>query len=233
MGLYIPGGVAGSGLSGKVGSVVGSHNRFGSYLRTLVIPTNPSSGPQTLARNRMSSLTNLWNNTLTAAQRAAWDTYASNVPVTNRIGQQIYLTGLNWYVACNSIRDQAGPGVPRVDAGPTVFNLASYEIIQTAISEATQLITTNFGVLDTWLDDEGALMLWATRPQNGSVNYNAQPYLYAGSIYGNTAVPPTSPDTTAVPFPVVQGQAVWVKYNCTQDDGRKGPPSIYRVIVSA
>ncbi len=233
MALIILGGVVAGAPSGSVGSVVFSHNRGGAYMRTRVIPTNPASAAQVLARNRMSALTNYWYNGLTPAERIGWETYAANVPVTNRVGAQIYLTGLNWYVAMNSLRDQAGGAITWLADAPTAFNLASFDLSAVTASEATQ----NFGAVYTagsdWEDDDGALMGYATRPQNASVIYNNLPYRYAGAEYGNTATPPTSPATFTTPFPFVEGQRLFLRFNCINPDGRIGAEQKYSVIATA
>ena len=233
MALFIPGGPAGGAPSGALGSMVFSHGRFGAYLRSRVVPTNPATAGQVLARNRLSNLTNLWYNTVTALQRAAWETYASNVPVTNRIGQQIYLTGLNWYVACNSLRNMVST-LSRIDDAPTVFNLASFTITAAlTASEATQEISVAFDNSDIWADDDGALILFATRPQNASINFNAKPYRYAGDVPGVTATPPTTPATIAAPFPFVEGQRLFCRLNCVQADARIGAVQKYTLVAAA
>ena len=233
MALFIPGGPAGGSPSGSLGSIVFSHNRFGSYMRARVVPTNPGSAAQVLARNRMSDLTNRWLNTLTAAQRDAWTTYAANVPVTNRIGEQIYLTGLNWYVACNSFRDSE-PTLSRVDDGPTIFNLSAFTVLAPpTASEATQQVSVTFPNTDDWADDDGAMLMFGTRPQNPSVNYNNLSYRYGASVLGDTAIPPTSPATLAYPFTFVAGQRIFVRFNVSQADGRIGAEQKYSIIAIA
>lgn len=231
MALFIPGGPAGSGPSGKLGGIVFSHNRFGAYMRTRVVPTNPSSADQQTVRNYMSQLTNAWYNILTSAQRDSWETYAANVPVTNRIGQQIYLTGLNWYVACNSARLRT-VDLTRIDDGPTVFNMATFNAVAVSASAATQLVSFIFDDSDDWALDDGALCQFGTRPQNASINYNAQPFRYGGRLLGDTAVPPTSPGTFTHPFVFVAGQRIWVRFNCVNPDGRIGPEQVYSVVAS-
>jgi hypothetical protein len=200
-------------------------------MRTRKVPTNPATAAQVLARNRMSDLSNRWYNTLTEAQRTEWNNYAANVPITNRLGRQIYLTGLNWYVACNSLRSQVP--IARSDDAPATFNLAAFSITSQAASEATQEITLGIGTYDDWLDDDGALMLWATRPQNASVNFNNLPYRYAGCVLGNTAVPPASPQSIAAPFPFVEDQKIFIKVNCVNPDARIGPVQKFAIVCGA
>lgn len=233
MALFIPGGPAGGSPSGSLGAVVFSHNKGGSYMRTRKVPTNPGSAAQVLARNRMSALSNYWYNGLTAAERAGWDTYAANVPVTNRIGQQIYLTGMNWYVACNSLRDQAQSPITWLADAPTTFNLASFNISSVTASEATQQFSMSYEAGDDWTLDDGAMLFYATRPQNASINFNNLPYRYSMAVLGVTATPPTSPQLLDAPFPFVEGQKIFTRFNCIIADGRIGAEQKYEVIAAA
>lgn len=224
MALFIPGGVAGGAPSGSVGSVVFSHNRYGAYMRSRVIPTNPSSYHQQVIRNACSSLANLWYNTLTGAQRDGWETYAANVPVINRIGQQIYLNGLNWYIACNTLRIQWAGTLTRIDDAPTTFTLASFTGISISASEATQLVSVTYVDDEAWTLDDGALGIYGARPQNASHIFNAHPFRFAAAVEGDTVSPPASPQTAAYPFTFVQGQRLFVRLQCVIADGRIGSP---------
>ena len=75
--------------SGSIGGLVGSHNAGGMYFRARTIPVNPGSAAQIAVRNIVAQLTAAWTADLTAAQRTAWQTYADNVPTTNRLGDSI------------------------------------------------------------------------------------------------------------------------------------------------
>lgn len=233
MALFLPGGPAGGAPSGSLGAIVFARNRFGAYMRTRVIPTNPATAGQVLARNRMSSLSNSWFNYLTADQRAAWDTYAANVPVTNRLGQQIHLTGLNWYVACNALRRQADAAITDADDAPTVFNLATFNLTSISASEATQEISMTYEAGDDWTLDDGALLGYQTRPQNPSINFNNLAYRYMMAVFGVTATPPASPAVFDASFPFVEGQKLFCRFNCIIADGRIGAVQKYSVLATA
>lgn len=87
-----------SEFSGKQGSTVASHNRFGPYFRNRVIPVNPNSLPQQNARNNLSAATKNWKN-LTAAQRNDFNTAALSVTLYDRLGQPYTPTGHQYYVS--------------------------------------------------------------------------------------------------------------------------------------
>lgn len=112
----------GGQLSGSVGGVVASHNKGGQYLRNRSIPVNPNSTRQQAARSAFAAYADLWKN-LTAGQRSAWDSYASQTPITNRLGEQIHISGFNHYVRTNSFR--AAAGAAPLSAAPTTPGLSS------------------------------------------------------------------------------------------------------------
>ena len=93
--------------SGSAGGYTFSRNRSGPYLRNRSIPTNPGSEAQVIVRGHFASLSSAWAG-IADSQRTAWALYAANVSVTNRLGDQIFLTGQQMYIRCNAVRLRAG-----------------------------------------------------------------------------------------------------------------------------
>lgn len=214
----------GTDLSGKVGGIVASHNAGGAYFRAATIPTNPNTPFQQAVRGFMSLLTGAWNDALTPSQRAQWDTYGANVLITNRIGEQINISGLSHYVRSNVPRLLGA--LSRVDDGPIVFNLGlSSNPNFSNATQATQTIDVNFlvsGLTDPWANVVGgAMLVFTSRPQNPSVNFFKGPYRFASAILGDP-VPPTSPVSVNAQFPFIVGQRVFLRTIVTQADGRLG-----------
>lgn len=138
---YAPGLMVGQ-LSGKAGSTVASHNRFGSYFRTRNIPVNPNTESQQDARNNLAAISQAWRD-LTDAQRAAWNaegptvtSYDSLGVAYNPTGQQLFV-GLNRntyiYSGALSITTDPPPINPvtalatastMVSSGPTLISIA-------------------------------------------------------------------------------------------------------------
>lgn len=100
MALIVPGTGIGQ-ASGKLGSLVFSHNRGGAYVRARSIPTQPGGQYQTEIRNAVEAASQQWRE-LTDVARAAWRTWADNRPLPNRIGQSIRLQGNAAYVQLNT-----------------------------------------------------------------------------------------------------------------------------------
>jgi hypothetical protein len=210
-------------MSGKVGGIVASHNKGGGYFRQRSVPVNPQSSAQQLVRGFLSSLAPRWSNTLTDTQRAEWDNYAANVLVTDRIGQEIQLSGVNWYVAGNALRLRAG--YSPVDDGPATLALAELtEPSVSNISAGSATMDIAFDDTDTWAnEDEGTLLVFMSRPTSPGRSAPVGGFQYAGQIDGDGTTPPTSPVSIPTPFPLSAGQRVFVRMIAVSADGRKSP----------
>ncbi|MCK5439380.1 MAG: hypothetical protein KAI97_05525 [Gemmatimonadetes bacterium] len=214
----------GTDLSGSVGGIVASHNRGGAYFRNRSIPTNPNSVQQQAVRGIMASLTSHWNNTLTAAQRTAWDTYALNVELPNSLGDPRNVGGLGMYIRSNVGRIQATFG--RIDAAPPIFNLGEFtNPTWDNFDAAADTFDTNFTTGDDWVSEDGALaLLYSSRPQNPTINFFKGPYRLVGAIVGNSGTPPTSPNSGNAAFAFEVGQRVFMKFSISRADGRLSLP---------
>jgi hypothetical protein len=219
-------GLLASEMSGSLAGITASHNRGGLYLRARAIPVNPSSVRQQVIRAAMASLAIRWTTTLTQVQRDAWDVYAANVPVTDRLGASRKLTGLNWYSACNVPRQQSGVILPTVfiDAAPIIMTMADLTpptiVSATAATEVLSMAFTN---TDSWaIALGGALLVYTGIPQSpGAMAYKG-PYRYAGKIPG-AVVAPVSPLPITAAYPFGVGNRVHIQCRAITVDGRISP----------
>lgn len=221
--LYTPG-IAVGQMSGSLGGIVASHNRFGSYFRGRTVPVNPSSSAQQAVRNIFATLTNAWINILTSAQRAAWDTYASQINWKNKLGNDIKLTGFNHFMRSNTVSQR--PGFPRVDDGPTIFSLAVEDptFVVTA-SEATQVVSVVFDDGLDWADeDEAGMQVLMSEPVAPSRQFIPPVYQYGDTFEGDNTTPITSPQTFAAPFPIAADQLIQCEARILRADGRLSGP---------
>lgn len=150
--------------SGAMGAAVASHNKGGQYLRARTVPSGavPSPG-QSVVRNAVSSLSPAWSTELTAVQRAAWSTYALNVPGRNRLGDAIQLSGQNWYIACNTPRLQVG--LSRIDDAPVTYDRGT-----PTVSPAIVLLNDSAGTFDYGVE-------------SGTLTMDANAILYQGRAF--------------------------------------------------
>lgn len=209
---------AGTQISGSTGGTTWSHNRFGAYTRSRSVPVNPNTDRQVAVRNSVRSLTIAWQNILTQNQRDAWEVYAANIDWTNRLGQTVKLTGLNHYTRSNTPRVMNG--IPRVDAAPIIFNLATAELeLAATASEATQDLTIDGDGTAAWVGEADAWQFFFMGlPQNGAIKFFGGPFRQLTAVPG--AGPPPFPVVIAAAFPFAEGQRIWIRSRIARGDGR-------------
>lgn len=214
--------ILGTDLSGKLGGIVASHNAGGVYFRAATIPTNPNTPFQQVVRTAVAALTAAWNDALPQIQRDAWDLYADNVKLTNRIGEQINVSGLAMYVRSNVPRLQTG--IVRQDVAPAKFNLGAFgQADAGGATQAGQTVNIDFGDEATpslWINIADSFMLvYVSRPQNAGINFFKGPYRFAALVEGDP-VPPATPLVVTAPFPFIEGQRLFTRCVVTYADGR-------------
>lgn len=212
-----------SRMSGKMGGVVHAHNKGGQYMRAGATPTNPNTVQQQVVRDAMQLLSTRWVDVLTLVQRTAWETYAANVPLSNRLGYSRNSPGLAMYCRSNISRIQASAAV--VDAAPVVWDTGTFTAPAIVVAHAATTASVAFTTTDAWANEVGGYMfLYASRPQNPTINFFNGPYRYSGKISG-AATPPTSPFTLTLPFVAgPAGSKVFFKAVASRADGRLASP---------
>lgn len=206
-------------ISGSFGGLTGSHNRGGLYLRARAIPTDPNTPDQVVVRNALGLLNQRWIDDLTPLERASWNTYAANVPLTGPLGDPITVSGLNMYIRSNVPRIQLITTI--IDQAPAIFDTGTLSPVSiTNISEATQQFDVTFTDADGWNVANGHLVLQQSRPLNTTINFFRGPYRHAGSVNGVAVSPVTKPTE----FSFVAGQRMFFRVRATYADGRLTQP---------
>jgi len=205
---------------GSVGGQTHSRNRFGNYVRSRTTPVNPQSSRQNLIRAAVAALAPQWSNVLSQAQRDSWEVYGDAITRTNKLGQQIKLTGFNMFVRSNTIRLQSADSV--ILPGPTTLTLPGADpVFEVEVDEANQELSVTFDPLLAWnQDDDGFMYVFMSQPKAAGVTFIGGPFRLAGAIDGDTASPPTSPQILPAPFPVAEGQQISCRARISELDGR-------------
>ncbi len=216
-----------SKASGSQGGTTFSHNRYGMYTRQRSTPVNPSSPRQQSHRAALQLLTERWRETLTQQQRDGWEIYGDNVVMKNKVGEDVFLPGVNHYLRSNLARVISG--APIVDPYPVVFTLPEADTtILVAYSSAVQRASVNFNNGLPWAGEDGARMsVFMSRPQNAHRNYVGGPYRYMGVVEGDSGTPPTSPQVMDAPFQFAQDQRISTKLRISRGDARLSQPFRY------
>jgi hypothetical protein len=172
-------------------------------------------------RTAVAALTSRWYNTLNAAQRTAWGSYADNVKMKNRIGELNALTGFNMFIRSNALLNRVA-ATPLHDDAPTIPELAekdpTFAIVPNAVGQS---ITVTFDNALGWANEQyGHLWLFMGNPQNYTRNFFNGPWRYVGKIDGALS-PPSSPVVfSSLPFVISPGMNLWCYARIERADGR-------------
>lgn len=180
---YVPSPLIGR-LSKSAGSVTAAYNRFGSYLRNRVTPTNPNTSFQTNVRANFGDLASAWRG-LTAATQLGWTTLGENMTRQDSLGQTYSLTGLQAFISVNTNLLNAGqsiitnaPALQLPDAVPT------FSVAMGAAGGTAALTFTPPGG-DEWY------LIFATRPVSDGRQFASRSEFKLIDVLDETA---TSPD---------------------------------------
>lgn len=214
-----------SQASGSIAGITYSHNRGGMYTRARVTPTDPSSGRQQTIRAAMGTLAPYWGETLSSAQRAAWDLYGANLPWINPLGQTIFLTGQQHFIRCNVVRVQHILGI--LGDAPEVYDLGTFTPPTIDSAKDDNTFEIGFDNTDAWANAEGGYLIPNAGIQQGpGRTFYRGPWRTMGSVNGAGA-PPADPAerTTSYP-PLTVGNIVWIQCRIIQVDGRLSLPIV-------
>ena len=211
-------------MSGSIAGNTHARNRYGNYVRAKTKPVNPNTARQVAVRSAIAILTARWAQTLTAAQRTAWNLYADSVNMKNRLGEVVHLSGFNHYIRSNAIRQTNALTV--IDAGPTIFELPEKDsLFAITASEGTQIISAVFDTAPDWLDEnDGHLVVYQGQPQNAQRNFFAGPWRFGEHEDGDSVTPPTSPLSVAAVYPIAELQKLFCYARILRADGRMSEP---------
>lgn len=183
--------IGGGAASGKLGALVASRAKSTQYLRARTTPVNPNSIFQRVVRDAVKALTSLWSQ-LPTGQLEAWNVYAANVTVTNKLGDSAKLSGFNWFIGNNVPRVQAG--FPAEQNAPTIFDIGNPNWSAllpefTTSSGATTGTLALTGTLPATTNSNSHFYVYVSRPQSAGKTFFNGPFQFAGSIPGNTSSP--------------------------------------------
>jgi hypothetical protein len=138
-------GLLSSAASGKLGGIVASHNRGGSYFRHHVIPVQPRTPAQTLVRNQLQAFSAAFKS-LTQAQIAGWNALALSVTLKSKLGTTYNPTGQQLFVSCNKHLASINITTLLTNAPtiPTIPGFTSFTVTATSSYGYTTAITATY-----------------------------------------------------------------------------------------
>lgn len=214
-----------SQASGKQGGTVFSHNRYGMYTRNWRAPVQPRSPRQVAQRAAFSNVSNYWNKTMTDTDRAAWEEYASQTPLTDSLGERQQVAGNAMFLRHAAVwfRHQAAV----LTAAPTTPGEAVTPL-------ATLSGTVAVGVSVTaWKPAPAAtdyiLVSRAVSPCTQAKNFYGGPFYEAQWELGSQA----PPLVIIGPTEMAIGQRWFLTFRVFAADGRVGPQVRLHVDINA
>lgn len=120
-------GLLSSAASGKLGGVVASHNRNGSYFRHHTIPVQPRTASQTANRAQLAAFSSSFKS-LTSDQISGWNALGNTVTLKSKLGTTYHPTGQQLFVSCNRHLAELGIAVtlstaPSIPSIPGITSL--------------------------------------------------------------------------------------------------------------
>ena len=148
-------GLLSSAASGKLGGIVASHNRGGTYFRHHAVPVQPRTPAQTLVRNQLQGFSSAFKN-LTPAQIAGWNALALTVTLKSKLGTTYNPTGQQLFVSCNKHLAainittilQNAPTIPSIPGFTsfTVSNTTSYGYVTAITASYSPALSASYGI---------------------------------------------------------------------------------------
>lgn len=208
-----------SAVSGSIDGLTYSRNRFGMYVRGRATPVQPNTDRQQVMRSAMQTLANMWTETLIEEQRNAWRLYASNVAMTDKLGQQIFLTGQQHFIRSNlpAIQNE----VEIVSDAPMIFDLGEFTLPTFTASLAGPEIELTFEATDPWAKENDAYMFVRVgKAVSPGRSFYKGPFRLSGKVEGDATTAPTSPASIISEYPFALGSNVWIAISVLRADGR-------------
>jgi hypothetical protein len=169
----------------SIDGVVYSRNQYGAYTRIKVSPTQPRTEYQLQVRGNMSEISKAWAYTLTDEERAAWETWARNNPVTDVFGNSQVLSGIAAFNRVNGVLLAIGKSI--ITTPPAEFKATPLATCSISMTSTDQKVSITF--TPSPLGTKERLYMWGTGKLNGGRSF-FKPFL---RLFGTSAAGQASP----------------------------------------
>lgn len=182
-------------IRGKLKGLVFSHNKGGDIIKALTNPTNPNTGRQMAIRTILNTVSSSWSS-LSAATQDLWNTYGETHTWKNKLGDEIKLSGHQWYCKMNMLLADAGfaaVSTPPLGENPAAFaymNVSFVTSLSISLAFSTSLGTSEAG------------QLWYTLANS----LGSTPNFDQARLIGYTAADAASPANLLLPHAISPGK---------------------------
>jgi hypothetical protein len=197
-------------MRGKLGGNVYSRNKGGTYVRRHSIPTNPNTARQQATRNWVGWCATTWESVLIESEREQWREWAETHTWKNALGQDIALTGLDWYTMANTrLLDCAA--TPITVPG----DLSAPDPLLTMALTITNATAISIAFTDV-LPAGHRLVVWGSGP----ISAGANPNFRGCRLIGYSAAAGATPIAFALPYTMQDGSKLKVYVGVMSPNGR-------------
>lgn len=171
-----------SQLSGQAGSLIASRHRLGNVIRQSSRKSNVNSNYLSTARSLHVNVMRQWG-LLTQVQRQLWIDSATSYPCFNRVGNQFFRSGLQFFAAINA---RLRPiGLAYILTPPSPIAVAGFNSDSLSIVASTHTINLFFS--PTWPANYWVLVYMSRCMPLGRLPQNSDYKLIARLSAGNTS----------------------------------------------
>lgn len=219
-----------SDMRNKLNGSVMSKNRYGSYVRNKVTPTNPQTIQQVNARNRLATWSQAWRG-LTQSQRNGWITGAGSFPVIDIFGDSKILAGNALYTQLNV--NLALVGASSIDDLPTPVAIPAITALSVTAAEGTPALSIVFA--PTPVPTDFKLLVEATPPIPPSRTFVKNLFRVVTTVAAAGTSPLNALSAYAAKFGnPVAGQVIYVRVSLVSTTtGQRGIPVQASAVVAA
>lgn len=170
-------------LSGSIGAITYTKNRYGYYAKAKPIPTNRNTPAQATIRSFMRDLVAYWKDTMTSAESDAWE-HAADLHKRNKWGSGFSLSGINLFTGFNILMLQANQAMV---TEPTIFQ-GSPGTILPVIGMAAG---TGELEIKSWAETEANIraMAYFTDAVAQTIHYRNRPFVFKYNLHNATIFP--------------------------------------------
>src|SRR5271170_708467 len=212
--------------SGSMAGTTSSHNRAGQYTRNRRAPVQPiGTGRRAFIRSAFGNASTAWA-ALSAANQAAWTSYANAHPITDALGQSITLTGHQSFVGVAVALQNVGMAIPTI---PPVSSA-------TAAPVSTVFTVTHLGVITITLTASGGasdfILISFSAPVSAGVTF-MKTFWQQTHVAGNSVGGAAYGSAYVAQFGTIPaGSKVFLKLTPVNQYGVSGTPVSLVAVVS-
>lgn len=168
-----------SDVRGSIGGTVFSRSRAGAFARIRTKPVFTPTAERDRYQSIMAWVYGYWHDTLTNAQRIAWNTLGDNTDFTNALGDTYHPSGYNLFLRTNALARRileatvvVAPGAATGAHYPITYTAAAGPVVKAEMEDAPAV--------------QHLILFWLSLPQPFTVYSYTGPFFRFAGLDANT-----------------------------------------------